>query len=75
MPREIQFSIMGSTYSYNCTISNYSNYKTMIVSGGEMYPVYDLSPNTTYSIDCIGGKDECLEANTTVTTSATGIWK
>ena len=71
---EIQVSIdrRWDNHDYNCTINNTDKIIKLSVSDGVTFAIPNLSPNTTYDIDCIGAEDQCLEVNTTVTTTATG---
>ena len=73
-PNEIQAIInrRWNKVDYNCTISDTDKIVALSVSDGVTFAISNLSPNTTYDIDCIGAEDQCLEGNVTVTTAATG---
>ena len=67
--------IRNNSNYFTCTVEMKSTIIVLFsknIKGGTNATLDGLSPNTTYSIDCIGGKDQCLESNTTVTTNATG---
>ena len=70
---KIEFTIIRrwAIQTYQCKILG-NTVDVVLVTDGIPFTVSNLRPNTTYNIDCIGAKDRCVEANTTVITRATG---
>jgi hypothetical protein len=69
---KIEFTIIRrwAIQTYQCRILR-NTVDVLLVTDGIPFTVSNLRPNTTYNIDCIGAKDRCVEANTTVITRAT----
>ena len=59
--------------NYTCTLS--PGNKTIVTSSGDITPITDLSPNTTYSVRCLvfkNGEDLCYEGITNGSTFPSG---